>query len=118
MYQDTRFKTLRQKLRNNPTEAERKLWSALRNKQILGYKFVRQYGVNNFVLDFYCPILRLAVELDGSRHMEEGQKCYDEKRAKFLNSKNIQIARFYDNEVLNNLEGVIEKIIFTIKSLR
>jgi very-short-patch-repair endonuclease len=115
MYQDKRFKTLRKKLRNNSTEAERKLWQALRKNQILGYKFTRQYGVEKYIVDFYCPILRLAVELDGSQHMEPENKIYDENRTKFLNSQKIKVIRFYDNEVFNNLPGVVEKIIQVIK---
>ena len=115
MYQDKRFKTLRKKLRNSATDAERKLWQALRKNQILGYKFTRQYGVGKYVVDFYCSVLRLAVELDGSQHMEEENKLYDEKRTNFLNSQKIKVIRFYDNDVFNNLPGVVERTIQVIK---
>jgi very-short-patch-repair endonuclease len=111
MYQDKRFKSLRKKLRNDATDAEKKLWQALRKNQILGYKFTRQYGVGEYVVDFYCSVIRLAVELDGSQHMEKKKLEYDEKRTKFLNAQKIKVIRFYDNEVFNNLSGFIEKII-------
>ena len=117
MYQDKQFKSLRQKLRNTPTDAERKLWSVLRKNQIMGYKFTRQYGVGNYVLDFYCSALRLAIELDGSQHMETEKAEYDQKRTNFLNLEKIQVLRFYNNDVLNNLEGVVEKIITVIQSV-
>ena len=117
LYQNPEQKTLRQKLRNGATDSERKMWSALRQKQILGLKFTRQYGIGKFVVDFYCPTLRLAIELDGSQHMEQAAKEHDEKRTNFINSQAIQVIRFYDNEVLNNLEGVIERLIQIIKAL-
>jgi very-short-patch-repair endonuclease len=118
MYQDKQFKSLRQKLRNDTTDAEEKLWQALRKSQILGYKFTRQYGVGKYILDFYCSVLRLAVELDGSQHMEIQRYKYDEERTNFLNSHNITVIRFFDNEVFNNLPGVLEKIVQTIKYLQ
>jgi very-short-patch-repair endonuclease len=117
MYQDTQFKTLRKKLRNTVPDAERKLWQALRKSNILGYKFTRPYGVGRYVLDFYCPRIRLAIELDGSQHMEEQNQKYDEQRTEFLNSQNITVVRFYDNEVFLNLVGIIDKIISTITTL-
>lgn len=116
MYQDKSFKTLRQKLRNNVTDAERKLWQVLRKNQILGYKFTRQYGVGKYVLDFYCSAVRLGIELDGSQHMEVEKVKYDLERTQFLNAQNIKVLRFYDNDVFNNLEGIVEKIIQTIKN--
>jgi very-short-patch-repair endonuclease len=115
MYQDKRFKSLRKKLRNGATEAEKKLWQALRKNQILGYKFTRQYGIGKYVVDFYCSVLRLAIELDGSQHMKEEDKLYDEKRTEFLNLQKIQVTRFYDNDIFNNLPGVVERIIQVIK---
>jgi len=116
MYQDKRFKSLRKKLRNSATDAENKLWQALRKNQILGYKFTRQYGVGKYVVDFYCSAIRLAIELDGGQHMEEENWKYDEERTKFLNSQKIRVIRFYDNDVFNNLQGIIEQIIQVIEN--
>lgn len=116
MFQDNQFKTLRQKLRNNSTDSERKLWQALRKNQILGYKFTRQYGVGKYVLDFYCPAARVAIELDGSQHMEAENQAYDRDRADFINSQKIKVIRFWDNDVFNNLPGIIDIIIKELKS--
>ncbi len=117
MYQDKILKGFRKELRNNSTDAERKMWSVLRRNQIMGFKFTRQYSVGKFIADFYCPSLRLAVELDGSQHMQKDNITYDKNRTRFFNSKNISVLRFYDNEVLNNLEGVVERIIQEIKNI-
>lgn len=117
LYQAPEFKSLRQKLRNSGTETERALWKVLRRKQILGYKFIRQYGVGRFVLDFYCPELRLSIELDGSQHLKAGNAEDDKQRTHFLKEKNITELRFFDNEVFNNLDGIADKIIFTIKKI-
>ena len=116
LYQNPKLKRLRQKLRNNTTDAERKLWSMIRKKEIMNFKFTRQYGVGKYILDFYCPTLRLALELDGSQHMEAKNAMYDEQRAKFLNFHNIKIIRFYDNEVFKNPEKVLERIVKIIKN--
>ena len=116
LYQNPQQKKFRKHLRNNSTDSEKKLWSILRKGQILNYKFIRQYSVRKFILDFYCARLRLAIELDGSQHMEPKNLKYDKERTNFLNSHNITVIRFYDNEVLKNLEGVAEKIINTIRS--
>lgn len=94
------FKSKRRDLRKNSTDAEKKIWSKLRAKQLNGFKFYRQYSAGTYILDFYCSACRLAVELDGSQHTEEKQKMYDEKRTKYLNEHNIRVVRFWDNDVL------------------
>ena len=88
----------------------------IRKKEIMNFKFTRQYGVGKYILDFYCPTLRLALELDGSQHMEAKNAMYDEQRAKFLNFHNIKIIRFYDNEVFKNPEKVLERIVKIIEN--
>jgi Uncharacterized protein conserved in bacteria len=69
-----KFKPLRQTLRHQQTDAEKKLWNALRGRQLLGLRFCRQFSVDNFILDFYCPEKKLAIELDGGQHADE-QHC-------------------------------------------
>ena len=101
---------IRRKLRKNQTEAEARLWSCLRKKG-LGYKFVRQYGVGKYILDFYCPLKKLAIEIDGSQHAEEENELYDTVRTKYLESGNIRVLRFWNNEVLSNMDGVLDKIL-------
>jgi len=108
------FKERRRDLRKKSTDAEKKLWVKLRNKQMMGYKFFCQYGIGSYILDFYCPSVRLGIELDGSQHIDE-LKIYDERRSRFLKNFNISVLRFWDNDVLQNTEGVLLKIIDKLK---
>jgi len=110
LYNAAFIKIRRRDLRKNLTDAERKLWSVLRSKQMSGLKFFRQYSVGPYILDFYCPKYRLAIEVDGGQHAEDEQRRHDEKRTDYLKQQNIWVLRFWDNEVLTNLDGVVEKI--------
>ncbi len=94
--------------RNEPTSAEQFLWSKLRNKQLAGKKFRRQHSVGNYILDFYCPEYRLAIELDGDSHFTQSGVEHDKTRTAFLNQANIQVLRFTNTEVFENLEGAKE----------
>ncbi len=87
--------------------AEVLLWSKLKGKQLLGYKFRRQYSIDRFIVDFYCPALKLAIEIDGDTHTRE---VYDRKRQEFIESFGIQFLRFTNTQVYENLEGVVELI--------
>lgn len=82
----------RRQLRNNMTYCEKIVWMHLRKKQ-LGYRFLRQYSVDHFVIDFYCPGLKLAVELDGDVHEIPEQKEYDKARQKYLEKFGINFIR-------------------------
>ena len=104
------LKPIRQNLRNEPTPAEQQLWNQLRNSQLNGKKFRRQHSVGNYILDFYCPQHRLAIEVDGDSHFTESGIKYDIKRTIFLNEMGIQVLRFTNTEVLENLGHVLEKI--------
>lgn len=73
-----------------------------------GFKFFRQYSFGHFILDFYCPQCRLAIELDGSQHLS--QQAYDDKRTGYLNENGIEVIRFWDNDVLEETDGVMEGI--------
>ena len=97
-------------LRNNPTTAEESLWKYLSNKQLLGLKFRRQHPISNFILDFYCNEIRLSIELDGAVHNEVSQHEYDQERTRSLNEINITEIRFYNNQVMNDIDSVISKI--------
>ncbi|MBI3231478.1 MAG: endonuclease domain-containing protein [Candidatus Doudnabacteria bacterium] len=110
----TVLKTLRQKLRKTATPAERKIWSIIKNRKIKDLRFFRQYSVGNCILDFYCPAIRLCLEIDGGQHFEEKNKIDDQTRTEFLNSSNIEVLRFQNNDVLQNIEGVYNKITQTI----
>lgn len=95
-------------LRKQQTDTERFLWSRLRGKQLAGHKFYRQYPIGKYIVDFYCPAKKLAIELDGSQHMQ--QMNYDKIRSQYLQEQQIITLRFWDNEVLKNINGVLEKI--------
>lgn len=97
-------------LRKNQTDAERKLWSILRNRQIRGIKFFRQYSVGPYIIDFYSPTKRLAIEVDGGHHAENGKMRYDDERTNYLTQQGAHVLRFWNNEVLGNIDGVWEKI--------
>ncbi len=88
------------------TDAERKLWSALRDRQIDGLKFRRQHPIGPYVLDFLCEERRLAVELDGGQHTAEK----DAARTAWLADHGVRVIRFWNNDVLTNLPGVVEMI--------
>ena len=98
-------------MRRRPTEAEKKLWSRLRNRQLVGVKFRRQHLIGHFVIDFYCHEARLAIEVDGDNHAEEYQAAYDNLRTAELESHGVRVLRFWNNEVLNNIEGVLDAIL-------
>lgn len=97
-------------LRRNQTDAEKKLWTVLRNRKLAGTKFRRQFSISNYILDFYSPEHRLGIEADGGQHYEEKFRERDELRARELSMVGVQILRFSDREILTNIEGVFEVI--------
>lgn len=101
------LKQRRQKLRNTATPAENALWQILKGKQLNGAKFRRQHSVGNYVLDFYCPEFKLAIELDGQGHFEEAQMLKDAEREKFINEFGIKIIRIENKNVFENVDSVI-----------
>lgn len=109
-YNKTEFKSLRRKLRTGQTEAETRLWRYLRKRQMCGQRFLRQFGFRNYILDFYCPDLRICIELDGGQHANPDAVEYDRKRTELLEMHNIKVLRFWNNEVFNNIVGVLEVI--------
>lgn len=108
-YNNQSTKKKRRELRKNPTDAERKVWNILKDGE-MGVRFFRQYSIKQYILDFYCPTLRIAVEIDGGHHAEETHKRHDAKRSEFLTKQDIYVLRFWNNEVMQNLEGVWQKI--------
>ena len=101
------------KLRKESTPAERKLWSRIRNDQ-LGVTFRRQHAVGNYIPDFCSPKAKLIIEMDGSQHLE--QEAYDEERTKYLESEGYKVIRFWNNLVMDDIEGVIKAIIYALES--
>ena len=97
-------------LRQGQTDAERLLWQVLRGRNLKGFKFRRQHPVGGYILDFYCHAAHLAIELDGGGHNSDDQKLYDEERTKVMNGAGIKVIRFWNHDVLNSLEAVLEDI--------
>src|SRR3989344_2648051 len=115
LFNNQSLKNRRKELRANQTDAEKKLWEHLRGKRFQELKFHRQFSVGAYILDFYCPKLRFGIELDGNQHNENETKIYDKDREKILQASNIKVIRFWNGEVENNIDKVLEKILFEIK---
>jgi len=98
----------RRELRKNQTDAERIFWNRIRDGRFFGLKFKRQYGMGSYILDFYCREKKLAIELDGSQHIENVD--YDNERTKYLNSFGITVLRFWNNDVMRDMDAVLESI--------
>ncbi len=96
-------------LRRDQTLAETKLWLALRSHQLENIHFRRQHPIGNYIVDFCAPQAKLIIELDGSQHLE--QQEYDAERTEFLESKGYRVLRFWNSDVLNNLDGVMIMIL-------
>jgi very-short-patch-repair endonuclease len=92
------------------TGAERKLWYRLRDRALVGHKFRRQCAIGNYIVDFCCIERRLIVELDGEQHYEK-TKAYDEQRTKELGKRGFKVIRFWNQEVANNLNGLLEEVL-------
>ena len=102
-------------LRSEMTDAEQRLWQAIRGKQILNNRFRRQHPIGSYIADFACIDKKLVIELDGGQHQE--QTAYDENRTVFLNTQGWQVLRFWNNEVLENMDGVLVHIVEILAAL-
>jgi very-short-patch-repair endonuclease len=100
-------------LRNHPTDAERRLWFHLRRRQLDAYRFRRQAPLGPYILDFFCPEARLAIEVDGGQHAN--RNAQDSLRSLWLGAHGIRVIRFWNNEVLTNTEGVLRMISLALK---
>jgi len=106
----------RKYLRQNSTNPEKTIWQKLRNRQIGGFKFKRQYNIGKFIVDFYCDEIKLIIEIDGDIHAY--QKEEDKKRQLFLENRGLRIIRYTNNEVKTNLLGVLEDILRKCEELK
>ena len=104
------FLPLKRRLRADMTPAEGRLWSALRGRQFHDVKFRRQHGIGPYIVDFYCPERALVVELDGDTHVEAVQQGKDQVRDAYLQSLGLMVVRYWNYEVLQNLDGVLEDL--------
>jgi len=103
----------RKNLRNNSTVPEQILWQYLKNKK-LGVKFRRQHGIGNYIVDFYCPELKLAIEIDGATHSEAEEVEYDTRRDNFLRMQGVEVRRYTNVNVKNSTGGIIEDLMRVI----
>ena len=104
------LKARRRGLRKLLPDPERALWTRLRNRQLSGYKFRRQYSIENFVVDFYSPEAKLVIEIDGSNHTRKAIRAYDAWRQNLIILQGVKVIRFSNEEVINNMDVVLETI--------
>ncbi|MFH0804074.1 MAG: endonuclease domain-containing protein [Candidatus Zambryskibacteria bacterium] len=104
----------RKELRQSSTPQEKLLWERLRNRK-LGPRFRRQYSIGGYILDFYCPEKKLIIELDGEVHNTKEAKEYDEVRDKYFRELGYKVLRFWNSGIEQDMEKVLDKIVFFIK---
>ena len=102
-------------LRGRMSDAEQRLWQALRGRQLGGYKFRRQQPLGNYIADFVCTHPKLIVEADGGQHAEQG--AYDETRSRYLQTQGFTVLRFWNHDILQQTENVLERILGTLQAL-
>ena len=96
-------------LKKNATNAENRLWYFVRDRRLKGHKFVRQYIIEPYIVDFLCRDKKLIVELDGSHHLDS--ILYDTERTDYLEMKGYRVLRFWNNEILYDIKHVLERIL-------
>lgn len=110
LYNITEFKDRRRELRKNSPSPEILLWNKIRNRQISGLKFKRQYSIDHFIIDFFCPELKLAIEIDGDSHFEREAIPKDRARQTALERLGIRFLRFTNLDISTNLEGLLRQL--------
>lgn len=107
---------LAKQMRKESTEGEKLLWNYLSGKKIDGVKFRRQQPIGNYIADFFCSSEKLIIEVDGGQHNDEQAKAYDAERTAFLEQAGYRVLRFWNNDILHNIEGVYDTIVSTIST--
>lgn len=113
IFNNYKLKNRRQDLRVKSTNAEQILWQLLRNKK-LGYKFLRQYSIEGYVVDFYCAEKRLAIEIDGGYHHLADSKKYDSYRQRLISAYNIKFMRFSNDRISSDVRIVLAEITMSL----
>ncbi len=108
---NTNLRDFARRMRKAPTVAEQTLWRVVRNRRLAGFKFRRQHPFGGFILDCYCPTARLVVELDGDSHADDEGKRRDWERTKYLKRRGLLVLRFWNIELAENEEAVIDRIL-------
>jgi very-short-patch-repair endonuclease len=101
-------------LRKNRTAAERRLWSKLRELKAVGFKFRQQAPIDRFIVDFVCFASRLIIEVDGATHSTQGERMSDHDREQYLKDEGFRVLRFWNDDVMSNLEGVMDTIFHAL----
>ncbi|MFH0952571.1 MAG: endonuclease domain-containing protein [Patescibacteria group bacterium] len=111
------YKDRRKWLRNNRPKPEIILWQYLRKRNLLGYKFRRQHGIGPFIVDFYCPKLRLAIEVDGDSHFVSAAAIIkDKKRQRWIEQRGIRVIRFRNDKIMYDIASVLERLQLLVES--
>ncbi len=118
IFNRSKSKNTRKELRNNLTKGEIILWQHLKGSQLGGFKFRRQQSIQDFVVDFYCPEIKLAVEVDGQTHGFEEVFARDEWRQKIIEKENVIFKRYTSNDIFNNLGQTLDDLYQTCLELR
>ena len=109
------LKSSAQRLRKEMTDSERMLWSRLRGKQILDVQFYRQKSIGNYIVDFYASKATIVIEVDGSQHMNDDNEEKDRKRDMYLKDQGLEVLRFNNLQVLQEIDSVMEVIYKTVE---
>ena len=107
----TKNRSNARKMRSAMTDAELKLWNELRAHRLMGLDFRRQVPIGNYIVDFACPEYKLVIELDGSGHGEDRQIIEDRKRTAYLENQDWQVIRFWNDDVIKDVDGVCQHIL-------
>lgn len=103
-------------LRKNQTNAEKLLWGKIRNKRLEGFRFLRQYSIGRYIADFYCSKANVVIEVDGGIHNQVENKEYDLIREEIIKANGIRIIRFHNDEIINNIDTVLKRLICFIET--
>jgi very-short-patch-repair endonuclease len=108
------MRTRARALRVESTDPERKLWSIVRNRRLMGHKFRRQHVIDRYIVDFVCLAKKLVIEIDGKQHVTQAARRYDAERSRRLNAHGFRILRFRNQDVLTQPDAVLETIVASL----
>ncbi len=111
IYYNLKLKQLARNLRNNSTLSEVLFWNEVKGKQILGYQFLRQKPIGNFIVDFYCPKLKLVIEIDGDSHGFNRTIQQDKMKEKYLQTIGLEIIRYDDLDIKTSIGSILDHLI-------
>src|SRR5574341_241093 len=106
----------KRRLRSDMTGPEKRLWSRLQARQLMGIKFRRQHGIGLYIVDFYCPEQSLVIEVDGDSHADAEQIQKDQRRDRYLQSIGLRVVRYKNDDIMKNLDGVLEDLQTRVSS--